>query len=76
MIEVFFIARHTPFWAVPLMILSAEFGYMFWLRKKKRSLGLCIFIFIIATSALSFYIWAGGPERSVKVIKKLHREMD
>ena len=72
--EIYFLARHTPFWAIPLLVLGAEFGYLFWLRKKKANLIFCLILMLFGLSAVSFYVWAGGPEKSVKLIKNLHRE--
>ena len=72
--EIFFLARHTPFWAVPLMVLGAEFAYLFWLRKKKSTVVFCLILVSIGMFATGFYVWAGGPEKSVKVIKKIHRD--
>lgn len=75
MTEVYFLARHTPFWAVPLVILGGEFAYLFWLRKKKASAILCVMVALIGLLSTSFYIWAGGPEKSVKYLMKMHREI-
>ncbi len=74
MVEIYFLARHTPFWAIPILVLAAEFGYMFWLKKKKKSAILCLMIALIALSSVSFYYWAGGPEKSVNVLKKMRRD--
>jgi drug/metabolite transporter superfamily protein YnfA len=76
MVEIFFLARHIPFWAVPLIVLGGEFAYLFWLRKKKKSAALCVFVALLGLFAVIFYVWAGGPEKSVKVIKKMYREMN
>jgi hypothetical protein len=73
MSELYFLIRHTPFWAIPVLVLSGEFGYLFWLRKKKRAAVFCLMLALISTSVTSFYFWAGGPEKSVNVLKKLHR---
>jgi hypothetical protein len=72
--EIYFLARHIPFWAVPLMVISGEFAYLFWLKKKKSTAVFCLFFVSIGLISTGFYIWAGGPERSVKVIKKWHRD--
>ena len=71
--EIYFLARHTPFWAVPLIILGGEFADLFWLKKKKSSAALCLTLALIGLFSTSFYVWAGGPQKSVKIIKKLHR---
>ena len=72
--EIYFLARHIPFWAIPLIILGGEFGYMFWLKKKKKSATMCFIIAFIGFSATTFYVWAGGPSKSVKILKKMHRD--
>jgi hypothetical protein len=73
--EIYFLARHAPFWGVPLLILGLEFGYLFWLKKKKRSAMLGVLVALIGFSATVFYVWAGGPEKSVKVIKNLQKDL-
>ncbi len=74
MVEFLFIMRHTPFWAVPFMILGAEFAYLFWLRKKKRSAAIWGIIAFIGLVAICFYAWAGGPEKTVKYLKRIYIE--
>jgi hypothetical protein len=72
--EVYFLARHTPFWAVPLIVLGLEFAYLFWLKKKKSGVTVCLIVALVGALAVGYYVWAGGPEKSVKIIKKLHRD--
>jgi hypothetical protein len=72
--EIYFLARHIPFWAVPLMVLGAEFAYVFWLRKKKSTAVFCLMLVFLGALSTGFYVWAGGPEKSVKILKKLHRD--
>lgn len=65
-----FFIRHTPFWAIPLLLISAEFGYLFWIRKKKNLVFVCATLACISLVASFYYFVAGGPEKSVnKVIK-------
>jgi hypothetical protein len=70
--EIYFLARHTPFWAVPLIVIGLEFGYMFWLRKKMATVTMCMILVLIGLSSISYYVWAGGPEKSVKIIKQFY----
>jgi len=72
--DLYFIIRHTPFWAIPIMVLAGEFGYMFWLKKKKKTATFCLMLAAISTAACAFYFWQGGPEKSVNTIKKMHRD--
>lgn len=66
-----FFLRHTPFWAVPFMIIGAQFGYTFWL--KDRRLPSFIFFAICGFGVLSivYYMWAGGPEGTPRHFHKL-----
>lgn len=72
--ELYYLARHVPFWAIPLIIMGGEFAYLFWLRKKKRSAIFCLIFAFIGFVSIIFYVWAGGPSKSVKVLKKMHRD--
>ncbi len=57
-----------------LMILGGKFCYNFWLKKKKKAAVFCLGIALTGFICICFYFWAGGPEKSVKVLKKLQRE--
>lgn len=76
MSELYFLIRHTPFWAIPLLIVAAEFGYIFWLRKKKTNVKICIMFMIISTVFLCWYYYAGGPDKAVRKFMKFHRSLD
>ena len=71
--EIYFLVRYTPFWAVPLLLIGAEFAYLFWIRKKKKWVFFCLIVAILSCLALLYYYWAGGPERSVKLLMKAIR---
>lgn len=73
--ESLFLARHIPFWAIPLMLISAEMAYLFWLRRKKKLAILSVSLCLVAIGCNVFYIYAGGPEKSAKILKTLHRDM-
>jgi hypothetical protein len=68
--EIYFLIRYTPFWSIPLLIIGGEFSYISWIRKKKKwfiaSLSIATFSFFMSV----FYYWAGGPEKSVKLVIK------
>jgi hypothetical protein len=67
----YFLVRFTPFWSIPVFMISFEFAYLFWLRKKKKK--MMVFVIFLVFSALStaFYYIAGGPEKSVRVVIEL-----
>ncbi|MBY0515724.1 MAG: hypothetical protein K2P81_02365 [Bacteriovoracaceae bacterium] len=74
--ELYFMIRHTPFWAIPILLLSGEFAYLFWLRKKKTNVKICILFMLISITALSWYYYAGGPDKSVKKFMKWQRTFE
>ncbi len=76
MTEFYFLIRHTPFWAIPMLILAAEFGYMFWLKKKLANVRLCAGIGVFAMSALVWYYAAGGPDKAVRKLMLFFRDLD
>jgi hypothetical protein len=68
MTELFFLIRHTPFWAVPVLVISLEFGYIFWIRKKHKEFKFCLIAILVSILFLSFYVYTGGPEKSVRKV--------
>lgn len=74
MVEFYFLVRHTPWWAVPLIVMGLEFAYFSWLKKKKKTAYAFLTIALIGFISIGFYIWQGGPQNSVKFFKKLHRD--
>jgi hypothetical protein len=68
---IYFLARYTPFWAVPVMMISLEFSYLFWLRKKKKQMLLFVALFSISFISSVLYYIAGGPEKSVQALMKI-----
>jgi len=59
-----FLIRHTPFWAIPLIFLSVEFAYIYWLRERKRVARTFIALGVFCLACLVFYYMAGGPEKA------------
>lgn len=60
----YFVIMHTPFWAVPLGMISLQFAYLYWVKEYRKT-AVC---FVAAASfcfcAVVFYYWAGGPEQT------------
>jgi hypothetical protein len=69
----YFIIRYTPFWAVPAMVITGEYAYIFWLRNKKWPSRVAGIISGVSLSFIIFYYWAGGPEKSVKKVISFFR---
>jgi len=76
MSELYFLIKHAPFWGIPLLVLALEFGYIFWLRKKKTNVKICMTFAFIALVFLSWYYYAGGPEKAVRKFMKWHRSLE
>ncbi len=66
----YFLVRHTPFWAVPVLVISLEFGLVFFVKNRKNAAKVFWGIAFFAFSAMVYYFVAGGPERSVKYLLK------
>jgi hypothetical protein len=64
----YFLTRYTPFWSIPILMISAEFTYLFWIRKKKKIMAFSLIISIVMMLCTAFYFIAGGPEKSVRVM--------
>lgn len=60
-----FIIRYIPFWAIPLIIISGEFAYIYKLKLLNKMSYSCMFIAFIALVSVVFYYWAGGPKLAV-----------
>jgi len=61
-----FLIALTPFWTIPVIVISLQMGWTFKKRSKKNSLKLAIFAFIFATICLMFFVWSGSPNAAVR----------
>ena len=62
----YFIIRYIPFWAIPSIFIATPSAYIYWLKDvKKVSVGFALVSFISFLSTF-FWVWAGGPDRSVQ----------
>jgi hypothetical protein len=66
----YFLIRHTPFWAIPLLYICLQFGYLYWSKEYRRA----AFCFLALTPfiglSLILYYWLGGPELTVLKIQQ------
>lgn len=76
MTEFYFMIRHTPFWAIPTLLIAAEFAYLLWLRKKKTSARFCLLFMVVPILALGWYYYAGGPDKAVRKLIKLQHSVE
>ncbi|MCB9060065.1 MAG: hypothetical protein H6622_00915 [Halobacteriovoraceae bacterium] len=62
---VYFIIKHTPYWAVPFGMISAEFSYIYWLKSFKK-VSVTFFVFgVFCFISLLYYLIGGGPDAAV-----------
>jgi len=67
------IIRYTPFWAVPLAIISFEFAYIFWMKAYRRITYVLFFTGSISIIAIAYYFWMGGPDNATQHFYQLTR---
>ena len=66
--QIAFMVRYIPFWAIPLAFISVEFGFRYWLKGRKRVYRFCFFLTIFSFVMTCLYFWAGGPEKTARII--------
>ncbi len=64
-----FLIRFTPFWAIPLMMISVELGRRFLQREARRPAYFLFFIAIFCIVLTAYYIYAGGPDKAVEFLR-------
>jgi hypothetical protein len=68
---VYFLLRYVPFWAIPLIIIFLQLAYLYWLKGIRiffyLLVGLSCFLFLVVI----FYIYAGGPDGTVRYFNEL-----
>ena len=57
-----FILKYTPFWAIPLMMISLEFGYVYWLKSYRDIAKSFLTVAVICIILIIYYIYVGGPQ--------------
>lgn len=68
---IYFFLRYIPFWAVPMMIICAEFAYVFWLKSHTKVSISFASITIVCLFMTVFYYWVGGPDHAVRVFNDI-----
>ncbi|GAB4021357.1 MAG: hypothetical protein Fur0010_24370 [Bdellovibrio sp.] len=65
-----FLLRYIPFWAIPVMMISIQFGYMYWLKEVPRAAYVCVVVAAICSLFIIYYLWAGTPDNSAQYFLK------
>jgi len=66
---IYFIIRYIPFWAIPLLMISLQFSYTYWLKNIKRITYLFVGSGGFAFFCIVYYYWAGGPVLAVSKLQ-------
>jgi hypothetical protein len=61
-----FALSHTPFWAIPMVIICGEFGYIFWLKAFRMVAFINFGIVGFCLITIIYYIWAGGSDAAAQ----------
>jgi hypothetical protein len=71
----FIIFRYIPFWSIPLGMICAQFGYIYWIKEIRiisygfYAAGFICFLFLV------YYIYAGSPDNSARILDHIFREV-
>jgi hypothetical protein len=65
-----FILKYTPFWAVPMGLMSANFAYLYWLKDFREMSyvwwGICLF----CLTSIIIYFALGGPDQMIQTFTR------
>lgn len=65
----FFVLKYTPWWSIPIMVMSLQFAYVYWLKDYRPvSVGL-VFLAGFCLVMLALYILLGGPVINQTLLK-------
>lgn len=67
----FFILKYTPWWAIPIMVMSLQFAYLYWLKDYRLVSVLLMGLAFICLFVLVFYFLLGGPLINQTLLKNI-----
>ncbi len=68
----FFVLKYTPWWAIPIMVMSLQFAYLYWLKDYKPVSVLLGFLAAFCLIMLIFYILMGGPNINQNIMQSMY----
>ncbi len=68
----FFILKYTPWWAIPIMVMCIQFGYIYWLKDYRPISVLLGIVAFICLCFLILYILLGGPQINQVLLKNIY----
>ncbi|MBT3236154.1 MAG: hypothetical protein HN353_09410 [Bdellovibrionales bacterium] len=70
-----FALSHTPFWAIPVMIICGEFGYIFWLKSFRTVAMINFAIVFLSFITIVYYIWSGGSDAAAQTFSLWYKSL-
>ena len=61
-----FVLKYIPFWAVPMGLMSASFGYNYWLKDYKEMSFAWMAIALFCLTSIIVYFFIGGPDQIIQ----------
>jgi len=61
---VIFLLSYIPFWAVPIMAISGEFAYLYWLKSHIKISFMFLSVALFSMLMIVYYYWAGSSENA------------
>jgi len=62
---IYYFLRYTPWWAVPVIMISGRYAYIWWIRENRIIVLGCAGLIGFSSIALIYYVWAGSPSQAV-----------
>jgi ABC-type Fe3+ transport system permease subunit len=63
-----FTVKYTPFWAVPIGVIHANFAYVYWLKDYRELAAVCAIITLFCLTSITIYLIMGGPDQITNTI--------
>jgi len=66
-----FIVKFIPFWAVPMILISIHFAYLYWLKDFREMTYVWGAITLFCLTSIVLYFALGGPDQIVVTLLKI-----
>lgn len=67
----FFILKYTPWWATPIMVMSFQFAYLYWLKDYRPVSILLVGLALFCLVMIILYFVLGGPLINQTLLKNV-----
>ena len=58
---ILFLLKYAPYWGFPVIILSAQFVYIYWLKESWSGMVIFGLLALLAVTFVIYYFFHGGP---------------